>query len=135
MERLLATRQRSYTHSFSGLAMRSVIIFGGPIFFAATVLAASPPCLVPTLGAETTNISDRLREAKKIPEFVAGALVRTVQPLSPAARAGLQPGDVIQAVGGDLVQNVCGLHSAIERHGCGEVRLAVRRDTATIDID
>jgi len=115
--------------------MRSVIFFITALFFAAAAGAGTPPCLVPALGAETTNISDRLREAKKIPDFVAGALVRTVQPRGPAARAGLQAGDVIQAVGSDLVQNVCGFRSAIERSGCRQVRLVVRREEATMKID
>lgn len=115
--------------------MRSVIFFVSALFLALAAFAAPPPCLMPTLGAETTNISDRLREARKIPEFVAGALVRTVQPRGPAARAGLQPGDVIQAIGGDLVQNVCGLRSAIERQGCAQVRLVIRREPDTIKLD
>src|SRR4051794_2202355 len=104
MERFKAAHRESYTHPLSRLAMRSVIFFVCIDFCAVSGFAAPPPCLTPTLGAETTNISDRLRETRKIPEFVAGALVRAVQPRGPAARGGLQPGDVIQAVGGDLVQ-------------------------------
>ena len=47
----------------------------------------------------------------------------------------MQVGDVIQAVGGDLVQNVCGVRQAIAKRGCGDVRLTIRRGVDTMAVD
>ena len=88
-----------------------------------------------TLGVEVTNISDRIRRDRAIPDYVAGAIVRVVRIKSPAARAGVEVGDVIQAVGDELIQNVCDYQSAIGSHGCDEVRFTIRRGHDTIEID
>ena len=88
-----------------------------------------------TLGVEVTNISHRIRHDRAIPDYVSGAIVRMVRIKSPAARAGIQVGDVIQGVGDQLVQNVCGYQSAIASHGCEDVRFTIRRGTATIAIE
>jgi hypothetical protein len=87
-----------------------------------------------TLSAEVTNISDRIRADRAIPDYVAGAIVRLVRINGPAARAGLQVGDVIQAVDDQLIQNVCGVNREISRHACNEVALTVRRGNATMVI-
>lgn len=103
------------------------------LLFTASAWAA--PCRNASLGAELTNISNSIRQSREIPEFVDGALVRVVPPKTPAARAGLEAGDVIQAVGSDLVQNVCDVRAVIARQGCAEVRLRVRRADETIVMD
>ena len=91
--------------------------------------AAAPPC-TPTLGADLNDISHATRRARSIPEYVAGALVRVVW------AGDLKPGDVIQGVGGDLVQNVCDVRRAVAKHACGDdVRLAVRRGTDTLALN
>ena len=87
-----------------------------------------------TLSAEVTNISDQIRRDREVPEFVAGAIVRLVRINSPALRAGLRVGDVIQAVDDQLIQNVCGFDRAIGKRSCGEVKLTVRRRNATMEI-
>jgi serine protease Do len=46
-------------------------------------------------GVEVTDLDARTRQQFSIPENVRGALVTDVDPSSPAATAGLQPGDVI----------------------------------------
>jgi len=92
------------------------------------------PC-TPTLGADLTDLSHHYRRTRNIPDYVAGALVRVVWAGGPAGRAGINAGDVIQGVGSDLVQNVCDVRSAVEKHGCGDVRLTVRRGTDTIAVD
>jgi TPR repeat protein len=108
------------------------------MFIAALLLAATAaaPCRTPTLGADLTNISDSLRRTRGIPDYVAGALVRQAWVGGPAGRGGIRTGDVIQAVGTKLVQNVCDVQAAIHLLGCEPVRLAVRRgpDTLTITI-
>ena len=68
-------------------------------------LAVTLVCRTPTLGAEVTNISHSYRAEQHIPDYVDGALVRTVRSKGPAAKAGLEAGDVIQAVDRDLIQS------------------------------
>ena len=46
-------------------------------------------------GVEVTDLDPRSRQQFNIPESVRGALVTDVDPISAAATAGLQPGDVI----------------------------------------
>lgn len=118
----------------------SELVFLALFFFVTLTVSASgalvaTSCRNPTLGIETTNISDRIREQRQIPEFAAGALVRRVHERSPAARAHLQSGDVIQAVGATLVQNTCDFRAAIEKNGCRSVRLVIRRGNDTLRID
>ena len=105
------------------------------VLVAATASAAPPPCRTAILGADVTNISYEMRRTRNIPDYVAGALVRVVRLRSPAARAGLRPGDVIQAVDSDLIQSACGLTGAIAKHGCDQARLSVRRGIDTIALD
>jgi TPR repeat protein len=97
--------------------------------FSAIALAAA--C---TLSAEVTNISDRIRQDRAVPPFVAGAIVRLVRINSPAARAGVRVGDVIQAVDDQLIQNVCGFDRAIAKHSCDEARLTIRRGNSTMEL-
>lgn len=105
------------------------------VIVAATASAAPPPCRTAILGADVTNISHEMRRTRNIPDSVAGALVGVVRLRGPAARAGLRPGDVIQAVDSDLIQSACGLTSAIAKHGCDQARLSVRRGIDTIALD
>jgi TPR repeat protein len=46
----------------------------------------------------------------------------------------MQPGDIIQAVDRDLVQNACDVTAAIEKRGCVEMKLTVRRSGDTFGI-
>lgn len=97
-------------------------------------LAAALLCTA-TLGADLTDISLRHRQTRNIPDYVAGALVRVVWAGGPAGRAGINAGDVIQSVGGDLVQNVCDVRQAVEKHGCGDVLLTIRHGKDTLAVD
>ena len=56
------------------------------------------------LGVQTQGITGAMTAALHLPSS-AGALVASVQPDSPAQRAGLQPGDVIQSVNGTPVKD------------------------------
>jgi TPR repeat protein len=106
-------------------------------FVVALLLALNVPlpCRNGTLGIEVADVSPAMRRSRAIPDYVAGAFVRVVPPRSPAKEGGLEVGDVIQAVGGELIQNVCDFRKAMAGHGCDEVRLTIRRGTATITLE
>lgn len=108
-------------HSFAAIAMLAA--------------GAGRPCHNASLGVETTNISASLHQTRHIPDYVSGALVRVVRLKSPAARVGIQVGDVIQGVGDRLLQNVCDLQRALDDHGCRSVHLTIRRGTETVTAD
>ncbi len=56
------------------------------------------------LGMTITDVSEEHREAFNLPE-ARGALVQTVDPGKPAAKAGLKPGDVVIEVDGKPIRN------------------------------
>ena len=56
-----------------------------------------------------------------------GALVIDVSPESPAARAGLQPGDVIVRAGGQAVEDPADVRTALNRAEAGQVAVEVIR--------
>lgn len=63
-----------------------------------------------------------LEDAKKN----AGAFIRSVVPMSPAAKAGLGPGDIITRVGGIVIKNVAALMSEVDSKKVGDtLRLQV----------
>ena len=74
------------------------------------------------LGVETQKVTPAMAAALHLPDpGKAGALVAGVEPDAPAAASGLQPGDVIRAVGDasvasphDLAVDVAGLHPGTE---------------------
>lgn len=62
----------------------------------------------------------------------AGALIAQISPNSPAAKAGLKPGDLIQAVGGQPVNNATQIRNAIGMLRVGnEAKLQILRDGKT----
>jgi S1-C subfamily serine protease len=64
-----------------------------------------------------------------------GALVRSVMPGGPAAKAGLQPDDVITAVDAVAVRDPAQLVQLVERHGVGRaMTLTVQRQQRTLRV-
>lgn len=70
------------------------------------------------LGIAGQDINRSLAEYFEIPE--KGFLVTEVASGSPAAKAGIQPGDVVQAVNRKPIANLREFHEAISRHRIGE---------------
>jgi serine protease Do len=80
------------------------------------------------LGVEAQTITSDLAKSLDMPE-VRGALIATVDDGSPAAKAGLKPGDVIETVNGQEVQNSNDLRNTISSMAPGTtVNLGIRRD-------
>ena len=66
----------------------------------------------PTFGAAVADAASYLAKRGMVPIF--GAFVGKVSPGSPAARLGLQPGDVITQIGLRPISNAEGVEKAIE---------------------
>jgi S1-C subfamily serine protease len=75
-------------------------------------------------------VARRLRSAVGLPER-DGLLVRAVEDGSPAEAAGLEPGDLIVAVGGRPVDGVEALYTALDSVAAagGELELTLVRGT------
>jgi len=85
---------------------------------------------VETLGLTLTSLTPDLRQEFGIPETVAGVVVTAVADDGPAAKRGLQPGDVIEQVGSDPVatpQQVAKLAKAAHAENRNAVLLLVNR--------
>ncbi|MBP0443819.1 Do family serine endopeptidase [Roseomonas sp. SSH11] len=80
------------------------------------------------IGASTQPVDATMARALRLPK-PEGALVAQVEPNSPAARAGLQPGDVVTALGETTVRNPRDLARAVGGLRSGaETTLTARRD-------
>jgi len=80
------------------------------------------------MGAGVQDITPELARAFKLPS-AAGAAITTVEPGSPAEKAGLQAGDVVTAVNGDPIADSGALRLRISRTSPGtDVRLTVQRE-------
>lgn len=73
-------------------------------------------------GARLSNIDEEFSAAVGLP---VGVLVTQVPAGSPAAEAGLRPGEVIREVNGVALRQVSELRRAVERPGVRELRLTV----------
>lgn len=111
----------------------------GPVLFALVLCAT----LVPSaradggyLGIHLQNVDDALRAALDLEGDAEGAVVTEVLEDSPAARSGLERGDVILLVGDLQVKSTKGLTRRIRRADPGdEVTLTVLRDGKREKID
>jgi serine protease Do len=79
-----------------------------------------------TLGIEVQNLTKDLAEQFGYP-LGEGVIVTAVTPESPAAEAGVQPGDLIQSVNRQSVNSVDDFEKAVKRTNDNKVLLLVRR--------
>lgn len=80
------------------------------------------------LGVEIGNL-DPFREAMGLPAGTRGALVNSVTPGGPAARAGLKAGDVVTSLNGDPVVSSSDLTRRVGQANAGDnLRLELLRD-------
>jgi serine protease Do len=87
------------------------------------------------IGVEAQTITGATAKALRVQEH-GGALLAGVQPDSPAAKAGLQPGDVIQKVNGQEVTGPRDLALDVANIKPGEkARLVVLRDGKTQEVE
>jgi serine protease Do len=81
------------------------------------------------------RVARRMRRSVGLPDR-AGLLVRDVEADSPAARAGIQPGDLIAAAAGTPVAGVDALFTAIDQPGDGEsLKLTLVRGSEERDVE
>jgi serine protease Do len=86
------------------------------------------------IGAGIQDVTPALAKAFKVPE-TGGTVVREVEPNSPAARAGLKPGDVVTAVDNQPITGSNSFKLRISRTAPGTVaHLKILRDGAPMDI-
>jgi serine protease Do len=77
-------------------------------------------------GIEVQNLTPSIREQLGLPPNVRGVVINNLDPNSPAAQAGLQPGDVIQSINRQPVDSVAAFNRwAAEARG--ELLLRVNR--------
>ncbi len=78
------------------------------------------------LVVSAAHVTIAMRAAVGLPA-VAGLLVRSVEPDSPAARAELRPGDVLSQADGRDLRSSASLYAAVRDAGTGPVLLTVLR--------
>ena len=81
------------------------------------------------LGIGIQDLTPQLAASLDLRTDQAGALISSVEPESPAAKAGLRPGDVVVSIGGQSVADADALHNAIGLLRAGQVaQITVLRD-------
>lgn len=82
------------------------------------------------LGVQSIEMTPELRQHFGGPKD-AGVLIGTVEPDSPAAKAGIQVGDILLAVDGEQVESTRMLSRSVRRHKNGDsVKVDLLRDRA-----
>lgn len=85
------------------------------------------------LGVELTSLTPELRTHFGVPDD-RGVMIGHVEDDSPAARAGLQVGDIITGIDGEKVDSPWDLSAAVRKHEGGEdADLEVWRDGRSLD--
>jgi Do/DeqQ family serine protease len=87
------------------------------------------------MGVQTRELSSELVEALRLPEGLKGVLVSGVVQGAPASKAGVKPGDVMLAVGDDVVASPEALLKAVARLKPGsEVGLRLQRGAEVLQL-
>ena len=114
---------------------KEIVVDGEPVFTldedeGPLVIAGDSHTRRGYLGVQLLDITPDLRAFFGAPRD-AGVLVAEVEPASPAAKAGLQTGDLILKVDGDRIESSGELSRAVRRKKAGEtVKLEVERNKA-----
>ncbi len=83
----------------------------------------------PWIGVEFKNLDPELRLVMELPDRVTGALVTRVEPKSPAARAGLERGDVVIGIDGHRIERDRSFFDALKTSLVGqEIALEIWRN-------
>jgi serine protease Do len=83
-------------------------------------------------GVEVGDITPQLRRQLGLTPRTTGVVVIGVEPGSPAAEAGLRPGDVIQEVNGRAVENASEFERSMRQAGREAILLLVNRGGNTL---
>ena len=103
------------------------------IEFEGVVAEDRPGCLGLTLAPPHVTIA--MRESVGLPG-IAALLVREVIDGSPAARAGIRPGDILTRAGARDLRTIGALHAAIDNtRGTGAIEIALVRGTSKLKVD
>jgi DNA-binding MarR family transcriptional regulator len=79
------------------------------------------------------HVTMELRESVGLPE-VAGLLVRSVEPGSPAAEAGIEPGDLLIGGNGRELRSSSSLYAAVRESGDGPLKLKLLRGSDDVEV-
>jgi DNA-binding MarR family transcriptional regulator len=79
------------------------------------------------------HVTIELRESVGLPE-VAGLLVRTVAPDSPAAEAGIEPGDLLVGSNDRKLRSSSSLYAAVRDSGDGPLKLQLLRGADELEV-
>ncbi|HWG14694.1 MAG TPA: MarR family transcriptional regulator [Streptosporangiaceae bacterium] len=110
-ERMLAALSSPERQQLSGLLRKLLVEFEG----------SQPPSGAGRIGLvlAPAHVTISMRAAVGLPP-VPGLLVRSVEPDSPAARAGLRPGDVLVAAGHRELRSIASLYAAAREATAGD---------------
>ncbi len=124
-ERMLAALSGPEREQLSGLLRKLLVEFEGsrPADGAGRIGLVLAPA----------HVTISMRAAVGLPP-VSGLLVRVVEPGSPAARAGLCPGDVLTRSGPHELRSSTALYAAARDAGPGPVPLTVLRGTSQLEL-
>jgi S1-C subfamily serine protease len=88
----------------------------------------------PYLGVTVATFTQALAQQLGI-RFVEGIVIASIEPASPAGRAGLREGDVITSIGPDPVKNTGALRDVLAKRSIGErVELTLVRGGQTLKV-
>ncbi len=86
----------------------------------------------PHLGVAITELTADIKEHLDLPAGTKGVVIADVEDGSPAAEAGLQPGDIIQEVNRKPVRTVPEFQTQLSARGSDPLLLLVNRDGRTM---